>query len=230
MSTEITLGSSDYASLREWAMSRLEELREFLAQIIPATAIGPNPFGWGTSSLERKRNELIGEVLAAQKLLFRILELLDKLPQFGPEWKHQANLDLNAMHAECRRRGERLQALTNVVGALYGEFRAKQRTYAYESQNHTLLPGKGADNGKGKVITGAAGAGVGAWVGSHMGIAMFGGAISGVLPVAALGVWAALKLRDTGVVKQFGQGFKEGWQQGSARRVGTSITTDNNHQ
>jgi hypothetical protein len=46
---------------------------------------------------------------------------------------------------------------------------------------------------------------------------MFGGAISGVLPFAALGVWAALKLRKS-------------WQQIPSQSRGVAVPINNDHQ
>ena len=50
---------------------------------------------------------------------------------------------------------------------------------------------------KAKNIATAAGAGLGAWVGSGIGIAGFFGAVSGAIPLALLGAYAGRKLMQS---------------------------------
>ena len=51
-------------------------------------------------------------------------------------------------------------------------------------------------------------AGVGAWVGSGIGIAGFFGAVSGTIPVALLGAYAARKLAQSEFAESVAQGYK----------------------
>lgn len=63
-------------------------------------------------------------------------------------------------------------------------------------------------NDKTKNIATVAGAGLGAWVGAGIGIAGFFGAISGTIPVALLGAYAARKL----VSGEFAEAAKQSYE------------------
>lgn len=69
---------------------------------------------------------------------------------------------------------------------------------------------KDGKGGAGKAAAVVAGAGLGAWAGAGIGIAGAFGAISGVLPLAALGAYAAHKLTDTKFAKDLAAGAKQG--------------------
>lgn len=69
---------------------------------------------------------------------------------------------------------------------------------------------KNAKSGAGKAAVVVAGAGLGAWAGAGIGIAGAFGAISGVLPLAALGAYAAHKLAGTKVAKDIAAGARQG--------------------
>lgn len=71
--------------------------------------------------------------------------------------------------------------------------------------------GKSNKSGAGKAAVVAAGAGLGAWAGAGIGIAGAFGAISGMLPLAVLGAYAAHKIAGTGVAKDFATGAEQGY-------------------
>ena len=69
---------------------------------------------------------------------------------------------------------------------------------------------KSSETGVGKAATVVAGAGLGAWAGAGIGIAGAFGAISGMLPLAALGAYAAHKLTGTKFAKDLAAGARDG--------------------
>lgn len=70
---------------------------------------------------------------------------------------------------------------------------------------------KSVKGGAGKTAAVVVGAGVGAWAGAGIGIAGAFGAISGMLPLAALGAYAAHKLAGTKVAREIAAGARQGY-------------------
>jgi predicted lipid-binding transport protein (Tim44 family) len=63
-----------------------------------------------------------------------------------------------------------------------------------DNQNQNPNQNPNSDDTSRKIIGGAAGLGIGGWLGSSIGIAAFGTAISGLLPVALIGGYVGWKL------------------------------------
>lgn len=76
---------------------------------------------------------------------------------------------------------------------------------------------KNVKGGAGKAAVVVAGAGLGAWAGAGIGIAGAFGAISGMLPLAALGAYAAHKLAGTKVAKDIATGTRQAYTEESER-------------
>lgn len=74
-----------------------------------------------------------------------------------------------------------------------------------------MKPTEDKGKGVGKAAAVAAGAGVGAWVGAGIGIAGAFGAISGMLPLAALGAYAAHKLTGAKAFDELDTGARQGY-------------------